>query len=516
MVYRLRWPALALSVLLWVSPTVLYGQTVTRNTGGRWDVGDGYLAECWFGGKESAGKASLTTFGSTAFKIEWDLPSYDMTDLTATRGFTQWWSVRDSKRTNGTISYPKHFAGWRQAGMPNLQIGRIAFMLESWWGGATRGSIHYSNFAIDRPEPPDRPNRAEPVATTAQNRSPDPATPQVLPDALLLNDYRPKPIHKIPVTEVRKARHPAIDMHVHVHANTPEQIREWIQTKDEVGIEKSIVLTGATGERFDRIAELYRPHQDRFELWCGLDLSRFDQSDFDSRAVAELERCFRLGARGIGEISDKGSGIARSENGKARLHSDDPRMDPIWRKAAELGMPVNLHISDPIWAYQPMDRHNDGLMNAFRWRLDNKPDIVGHDGLIEILERTLKRHPKTIFIACHLANLEYDYARLGRLLDTYPNLYIDLGARFGEMAVTPRASSAFLTQYADRVVYGTDQQRSARMYRSSFRILETLDEHFYETDLYHYHWPLSGFGLSEATLRNIYRETPLKIITRQP
>ncbi|WCJ59769.1 amidohydrolase family protein [Fontisphaera persica] len=337
-----------------------------------------------------------------------------------------------------------------------------------------------------------------------------------LPETLLLKDYRPRPIHKIPVTEVRRARFSAIDMHVHTYATTPQQVQEWIKTMDEAGIEKSMVLTGATGERFNQWVQLYGPHKDRFELWCGLDLSGWDQPGFGPAAVAELERCFRAGARGIGEISDKGSGITRSADPKARLHPDDPRLDPIWRKAAELGLPVNLHVSDPVWAYQPMDRHNDGLMNAYRWRLDNKPDIVGHEGMIQILERTLQRHPQTIFVACHLANLDYDLGRLGRLLDAHPNLYVDVSARFGEMAATPRATSAFLTRYADRVVYGTDQGRAARMYRSSFRILETEDEHFYELDLYNYHWPLAGFGLPEAALRKIYRETAMKILWRQP
>jgi hypothetical protein len=71
-------------------------------------------------------------------------------------------------------------------------------------------------------------------------------------------------------------------------------------------------------------------------------------------------------------------------------------------------------------------------------------------------------------------------------------------------------------KYADRVVYGTDQGRAASMYRSSFRILETLDEHFYEIDLYHYHWPLSAFGLPEAVLRKIYRDNAERIINRRP
>ena len=104
--------------------------------------------------------------------------------------------------------------------------------------------------------------------------------------------------------------------------------------------------------------------------------------------------------------------------------------------------------------------------------------------------------------------------RLGRLLDTYPNLYTDISARFGETASAPRSTIQFLTKYANRVVYGTDQGRDSRMYRSSFRILESLDEHFYNLEFYHYHWNLSGFGLPDPILRKIYRDTALKVTRR--
>jgi predicted TIM-barrel fold metal-dependent hydrolase len=337
-------------------------------------------------------------------------------------------------------------------------------------------------------------------------------TSQEAPDRLLLKDYRPQPIHKIPVTEVPKARFPVIDMHTHVYGRTPVEVDQWVKTMDEVGIERTIVLTGASGARFDQLAEMYSKYPDRFDLWCGLDYTGFDKPGFGPAAARELERCFRKGARGIGEISDKGSGIVRSAPAAARMHPNDPRMDPVWRKAAELGMPVNLHVADPVWAYQPMDHTNDGYMNALTWRLDNKPDIVKFEGMMEILETTLKRHPKTAFIACHLANLDWDLTRLGKLLDTYPNLYADMSARFGETASAPRSTTGFYTRYADRIVYGTDQGRDPRMYRSSFRVLETLDEHFYVFGLYHYHWNLSGFGLPDSILKKLYRETALKII----
>src|SRR5437870_2623555 len=81
--------------------------------------------------------------------------------------------------------------------------------------------------------------------------------------------------------------------------------------------------------------------------------------------------------------------------------------------------------ADPIWMYQKMDATNDGLMNAYKWRLDNKPNIVNLPGMVDIFDRTLAKHRKTTFIACHFMNLDYDLARLGEMFDRNPNLYAD-------------------------------------------------------------------------------------------
>jgi hypothetical protein len=58
--------------------------------------------------------------------------------------------------------------------------------------------------------------------------------------------------------------------------------------------------------------------------------------------------------------------------------------------------------------------------------------------MVDVLERTVRRHPRTTFVACHLANLDYDLERLGRLL------------------------------------YGTDMGFDRDMYETTFRILEKL------------------------------------------
>ena len=301
------------------------------------------------------------------------------------------------------------------------------------------------------------------------------------PETLLLKDYRPKSIYKIPVTEIAKAKFPIIDMHSHPYAKTAAEIDEWVGNMDEVGVEKTIILTMATGAEFDEIYRKYAKYPERFEMWCGLDFSGYDKPGFGPAAVKELERCRQAGARGVGEIHDKGQGIDdRESRMRAGMHPDDARMDSLWEKCGELGMPVSLHVADPIWMYQKMDRHNDGLMNAYEWRLDNQPNIVGLSGMVDIFERTLARHRNTTFIACHFMNLDYDLARLGEVLERNPNLYADISARYAETAPIPRFAAQFYAKHADRLVYGTDMGVDKAMYRVTFRILESLDEHFYE------------------------------------
>jgi hypothetical protein len=48
------------------------------------------------------------------------------------------------------------------------------------------------------------------------------------------------------------------------------------------------------------------------------------------------------------------------------------------------------------------------------------------------------------------------------------------------------------------------------MYRLTFRILETLDEHFY-APRFSYHWSYSGFGLDASVLKKLYQTNALKL-----
>jgi predicted TIM-barrel fold metal-dependent hydrolase len=283
---------------------------------------------------------------------------------------------------------------------------------------------------------------------------------------------------------------------------------------DELGIEKSTILCQAHGQEFDAVIARYKKYPGRFSVWCGFDFTGYDQPGFGPAAVAELERCFKAGAEGVGEMGDKGKGLFYTTPAAWGVHFDDPRMDPLLEKCGELGMPVSIHVADPMWMYEPMDQFNDGLMNAYQWRLDNQTNILSHAELLGTLERAARKHPRTLLVACHFANCCYDLARLGAMFEGCPNLYADISARFAETATIPRAAAKFYQKYQDRLVYGTDMGRGKEMYLTTFRILETEDEHFYDWDQFSYHWPLYGLGLSDDVLRKVYRENAQAVVRK--
>src|ERR1700722_8170732 len=119
---------------------------------------------------------------------------------------------------------------------------------------------------------------------------------------ILLRNYRPVSIYHTPGTEVAKAAYPVIDMHCHDYAATVEEIAQWVATMDAVGVKKTVILTYFTGSGFDSIVERYGKYPDRFLFYCGFDYSGFGRPGWIQKAIAELQRCYEKGARGVGEL----------------------------------------------------------------------------------------------------------------------------------------------------------------------------------------------------------------------
>ena len=329
-------------------------------------------------------------------------------------------------------------------------------------------------------------------------------------DTMLLKDYAPRPSVVTAETTVPRAKYPVIDVHTHSsNARTPADVAAWVRTMDEVGIEMSVVLTSATGEAFDRLVDLYlKTNPTRFQLYCGVLNTDIDLPDYPARAAAELERCYRKGARGVGELTDKGwgYGAVRAPRDK-RLHPDDPRLDPFFRKCAELKIPVNVHIADHPSNWKPLDVFQERTPDYQHFNQLTQ-DTPSYEELIAIRNRAVARHPQTTFIACHLGNQGNDLAALSKDLDTYPNLYLDISARDYEVGRTPRAAAKFLARHSNRVMFGTDMGREKRMYQAWWRLFETADENMPGRVWWRYY----GLDLPAPVLENLYRGNARKVM----
>src|ERR1700730_14071618 len=77
------------------------------------------------------------------------------------------------------------------------------------------------------------------------------------PNNLKLKDYHPVSIYKTPQSKITKAKYPVIDLHTHDYAKSDNGVDEWVKLMNDMGIEKSIILTYSTGARFDSAVAKY-------------------------------------------------------------------------------------------------------------------------------------------------------------------------------------------------------------------------------------------------------------------
>ena len=173
---------------------------------------------------------------------------------------------------------------------------------------------------------------------------------------------------------------------------------------------------------------------------------------------------------------------------------DDERLDPLWSAAAELDLPVVIHIADPDRVLRAARRDERALRGADRapglaLLADppaGEPDAPGFPPFDELLagfDRLVGRHPATTFVGAHVGCAAEDLGLVSRMLDAHPNLFVDIAARLGELGRQPYTARAFFVRHADRILFGTDAAADPAVYRLHYRFLETWDESFdYGTD----------------------------------
>lgn len=340
------------------------------------------------------------------------------------------------------------------------------------------------------------------------------AQPQPQPaGGMSIEEYDPKSTLVVPENPRPRSKFPFIDVHSHQRTDMPaEDAAKLVAAMDRINMAVMVNLSGGSGETLRTgIANLAGRHPRRFVSFANVDLRGIDDPGFGERAAQQLEQDVRSGAAGLKIYKNLGMGLVDA-SGK-RVPADDPRLDPIWRKAGELGIPVLIHTGEPVAFWLPVDKHNERWLELtqFPQRQRSDPKFASFEQTMGEQHNLFRRHPRTKFIAAHLGWYGHDLARLGKLLDQMPNVYTELGAVLHELGRQPRTARAFLIKYQDRVLMGKDIWNPDE-YPVYFRVLETEDEYFDYYRKRHAFWKMYGLGLPDGVLKKIYYKNALKLI----
>ncbi len=328
---------------------------------------------------------------------------------------------------------------------------------------------------------------------------------------LRLSDFAPRTELKVAEHTITEPRFPVIDYHNHLDSLEPYDV---LRIMDACGVEKLVNITMQTGQAaLDILDRFHRAAPERFYSYGWMDWSGIERADFIQISLNRLERLVEHGARGIKFWKDLGLSVRDSSG--ALLRIDDERLAPLFDKAAELGIPVMFHTSDPDAFFAPIDRFNERYEELAAhpdWSFNGSP--VSKAELVEQRNRVFARHPKTTFVGAHLAEGSENLATVASLLDQHSNLYVDISARVAELGRQPYTARTFLQKYADRIVFGTDLLPEVEMYRLYYRFLETADEYFeYPSHASRQgRWNIYGVFLPDDVLRKIYRDNALNLL----
>ena len=193
---------------------------------------------------------------------------------------------------------------------------------------------------------------------------------------------------------------------------------------------------------------------------------------------------------------------------RSEFSNKELRLDPIWDECGRLGIPVSIHSADPEAFFYPIDATNERyeeLVEHPDWSFYGK-DYPGIEALLEARNRVFAKHPKTRFVSLHMGwpeNLDW----VASMLDKYPNVMVEFGAREAELGRQPTRSREFFLKYSDRIMFGTDSGMDEEMYRNIFRWLETSDDYF---EPWGYpgqgRWLTYGINLPDDVLEKIYHK----------
>ncbi len=325
-------------------------------------------------------------------------------------------------------------------------------------------------------------------------------------------EYNPPSTLVVPEHIITRAKFPFIDVHSHQWRMDTMDMTPVVRDMDAMNMGVMVNLSGRGGKLLKKMVENVKENfENRIVVFTNINIRSIDEPDWSVETVKQIEYDFKNGAKGLKIY--KSQGMHNTDNQGNRIPINDPRIDPIWAKCGELGIPVLIHSADPKPFWQPHDKNNERWLELKlrprRKRSDTDP--ASWEQILSEQHDIFKKHPNTTFINAHMGWHANNLQKLGELLDEMPNMYVGIGAVIAELGRQPRMANRFFEKYQDRVLFGKDSWKPEE-YPTYFRVLESDDEYFPYYKKYHAYWKMYGLDLPDEILKKLYYKNALKII----
>lgn len=250
--------------------------------------------------------------------------------------------------------------------------------------------------------------------------------------------------------------------------------------------------------------------------------------EMSNALVNEISRLMDMGCTGIKMLEGK-----PDVKKQCQIPAfDAPVWEEYWACLERERIPVYFHVNDPQEFWNPQEVSE--FAKSAGWFYDET--YPNNEEQYRQVLQVLERHPKLKILFPHFFFLSKQLPRMAKILDTYPNVRIDLTPGielYYNLSEQIEEAKSFFHQYQNRICYGTDI--GARAVIRSEQIPLSIEEsysrvklirRFLETDGEYELYPdgqyvngsecvrMHGLGLSKEILQKIYSDNFMEFIKK--
>ncbi len=203
---------------------------------------------------------------------------------------------------------------------------------------------------------------------------------------------------------------------------------------------------------------------------------------------------------------------------------DEESWEPFWKYMEDEQLPITMHVNDPPDFWDKSKINPYALSRGWFYG----PETINNEVQYAQMEHVFQKHPALKITLAHFFFMSRSLSRLSKLMESCPNLRVDLTPGieiYYDFSNAHEQSLDFFNTYSDRILFGTDIGSRAVIRKEMPEIdpneslprihivkdmLERDDHYLLEPDgSYLYGIPtaqMHGLGLSKEVLEKIYQK----------